>query len=67
MEKLMNVNAVGECLGISPFTVRLYIRQGKLTPIKIGRRILVSPSEVERFVTEAQSKGNRHTAGTTNS
>jgi hypothetical protein len=55
MEKLMDVNAVGECLGISPFTVRLYIKQKKLNPIRIGRRVLVEPAEIERFLTEAKA------------
>jgi excisionase family DNA binding protein len=55
MEKLMDVNGVAEQLGLSPFTVRLYIRQKKLNPIRIGRRVLVEPSEIERFLTEAKA------------
>jgi hypothetical protein len=50
----MDVCSAAEVLGISPFTVRLYIKQPKLIPIRIGRRVLLDPAETERFLAEAR-------------
>jgi excisionase family DNA binding protein len=55
MEKLMDIHAVAELLSISPYTVRLYIRQSKLIPVRIGRRVLVEMAEVQKFLAEAKA------------
>jgi hypothetical protein len=50
-EKLLwNVREAGAALSISPWTVRLYIRQRKLWPVRVGRRILLEPEECRRFL-----------------
>jgi excisionase family DNA binding protein len=54
MRSLKNVKQAAELLGISPWTVRAYIQDGKLTPVRIGRRVLLSEEELERFVNESQ-------------
>jgi excisionase family DNA binding protein len=53
MEALMSVEKAAETLGISPWTVRAYLREGKLQPVRIGRRVLLQPTELERFVNES--------------
>jgi excisionase family DNA binding protein len=50
MTKLLSVEAAAELLSISPWTVRKYVRIGKMRPIRIGRRVLLEQSELERFV-----------------
>jgi excisionase family DNA binding protein len=52
MQPLKNIEQTAELLGISPWTVRSYIKQGKLHPVRIGRRVLIAESEIERFVSE---------------
>jgi len=54
MTKLLSVQDAAELLSISRWTVRAYIRQGKLRPVRIGRRVLLREEEIERFV-EARS------------
>lgn len=50
-EKLLwNVREAGAALSISPWTVRLYIRQRKLRPVRVGRRVLLEPEECRRFL-----------------
>lgn len=50
-EKLLwNVREAGAALSISPWTVRLYIRQRKLRPVGVGRRVLLEPNECRRFL-----------------
>ena len=48
--KLFDVNEAATLLSISPYTVRFLIRQGKLSPVRIGRRVLVQECELERFI-----------------
>lgn len=45
----MTTNEAGEALGLSPHTVLVQIKNGKLTAEKIGRDWHVSPAEVERY------------------
>lgn len=58
MEPLQDVESAARLLSISPWTVRAYIRQGKLNPVRIGRRVLLEEAELERFVAEAKGSGN---------
>ena len=39
MNQLYDVNAAARQLAVSPWTVRAYIRQGKLHPVRIGRLV----------------------------
>lgn len=55
MESLLTVEAAAGVLGISPWTVRAYIRDKKITPVHIGRRVLLEPSELEKFVKAAKA------------
>jgi len=54
MNALMSIEKAAELLSISKWTVRDYIRSGKLRPVRLGRRVLLSESELERLVTESQ-------------
>ena len=55
MQRLKNVNEAAGLLGISPWTVRAYIRDGKLRPVRIGRRVLLEETELERLVTDGKT------------
>jgi excisionase family DNA binding protein len=61
MESLLTVESAAEFLGISPWTVRAYIRKKKLVPIHIGRRVLIEPSELRLFVERAKGKEKNDT------
>jgi len=50
--KLLSIEDSAGLLSISPWTVRKYIREGKLRPVRIGRRVLLEESELERFIME---------------
>ena len=50
MEPLQTVEQAAQMLGISPWTVRAYIKQAKLAPVRIGRRVLIEQAELRRFV-----------------
>lgn len=50
MQPLVDVNGAARLLSISPWTVRAYIRDGKLTPVRIGRLVRFTDQELQRFV-----------------
>lgn len=56
---LWNVKEAGATLGISPWTIRRYIAEEKLGVVRIGRRVLVEPSECRRLVEEGRRTARR--------
>jgi len=54
MKALKSVGEAAGLLGISIWTVRSYIRTGRLNPVRIGRRVLLEEAELERIVTEGR-------------
>jgi excisionase family DNA binding protein len=51
---LWNVKEAGLALGLSHWTIRRYISDGKLRTVRLGRRVLVEPSECRRLVEEGR-------------
>ncbi len=39
-------------LGLSPHTIRFYVRKGKITPVRFGRRVSIPMTEIERLARE---------------
>jgi excisionase family DNA binding protein len=54
LPRLLTLVAVAEALAVSPHTVRMWVRKGKLRPTRICRRLLFAPEEIARFVVEAK-------------
>jgi excisionase family DNA binding protein len=52
--RLYDVKDAAEILAISPWTVRAYIRNGKLRPIRMGRLVRLDEQELEQFVAGAK-------------
>jgi len=52
--KLLTLAAVAEALAVSPHTVRMWVRKGKIQPVRICRRLLFSPDEITRFLAGAK-------------
>ncbi len=48
--KLRTLKEVADDLAIAENTLRLYIRQGRLKSVKIGKHRRVSEEELERFL-----------------
>lgn len=52
MRPLNSIKEASGFLKISPWSVRGFIRDGKLTAVRLGRRVLIRQEELERFVAE---------------
>jgi excisionase family DNA binding protein len=55
MEPLHDVSSAAKLLAVSPWTIRLYIRQGKLRPVRIGRLVRLDQEELARFVASGKT------------
>lgn len=51
---LLTLVEVASALRVSPHTVRSWVRQGRLRPIRLCRRLLFRPDEIARFLAEAK-------------
>ena len=56
MTELYGVKDCAQMLGISEWTLRGLCKNQKLLPTRIGRRLLVSETELQRFIDECQTK-----------
>jgi excisionase family DNA binding protein len=54
----VGVKEAAAALGLSPWTIRQYIREGKIRGIRIGRRVLIEPSELQRLVEQGRRGGS---------
>jgi excisionase family DNA binding protein len=50
MDKLLSLEEVAQKLGVSVWTVHRLARSGRLASVRLGRRRLVSPADVEALV-----------------
>ena len=54
MEPLKSIEETAETLSLSPWTIRAYLRTGKIRPVRIGRRVLIEPDEIRRLIEEGR-------------
>ena len=59
MDVLFNIKEAASKLKVSPFTLRSWIYEGKLAPVKLGRRVLLTERELERFIDEGKRQGKQ--------
>jgi hypothetical protein len=52
--RLVNIRELADLWRVSPYTVKGWVRQDRLSPTRICRRLLFTPEECERFLREAQ-------------
>ena len=52
-DRLVSIKDAAAILAISPWTVRAWITQGKITSAKLGARRLIPESEINRLLAEA--------------
>lgn len=64
MKQLHDLKSAAAVLGISPWTVRSFISKGQLTPVRIGRRVLLEEVELERFISAGRATRVEHSVDT---
>lgn len=51
LDELYSVREIAEMAKLHPVTIRRHIKEGKLTPIKVGGSVRISQKEKDRFLT----------------
>jgi excisionase family DNA binding protein len=51
----IGVKEAAAALGLSHWTLRQYIRDGKLKAVRIGRRVLIEPGELQRLIEQGRT------------
>jgi excisionase family DNA binding protein len=54
MVSLLTLAAVAGVLAVSPHTVRMWVRKGRLRPVRLCRRLLFDPADVKRLLDSAR-------------
>lgn len=54
--KLLNVGEVADILGVSVQTIYSWVSRGRLPVVKVGRRTLFHPAELERWISMRSRK-----------
>jgi len=52
--QLLPLLAVARALSVSPHTIRAWVRQGKLKPVRLCRRLLFHPDDIARLLAGAR-------------
>ena len=66
IEPLQDIESAAKALSLSPWTVRSYIRKGKIRAVRIGRRVLLEERELQRLIDEGRDYApdwDRHPRG----
>jgi excisionase family DNA binding protein len=54
---VLDIKEAAQALCLSPWTIRRWIADGKLQTIRLGRRVLIEPSELKRIVEAGRKSG----------
>lgn len=55
----IGLREAAEMTGLSHWTLRKYIRKRRLQPIRIGRRVLLEPAELERLIAQGRTENKQ--------
>ena len=50
----LGLKEAADAVGLSHWTLRQYVRQGKLHAIKLGRSVLIEPAELQRLIKQGR-------------
>jgi excisionase family DNA binding protein len=51
-DRLFSIKDTAKCLSVSTFTINRLIRAKQLKAVRIGKRVLISLSEIDRVIAE---------------
>ena len=54
---LLSINQAADRLSLSPWTLRLWVKSGKLRAVRLGSRVLIEPREIEQLLEAGRRAG----------
>jgi excisionase family DNA binding protein len=55
----IGIREAARALGLSHWTLRAWIRQGRLRAVRLGRRRMIEPAELERLLRQGRLEAQR--------
>ena len=56
IQRLLSIDEAAARLGVSKYTLRGWLFQRRLPHVKLGRRVLVDPNDLDRFIETSRVK-----------
>jgi excisionase family DNA binding protein len=62
MEPLVvDIQEAARLTSLSPYTIRAYIKNGRLASVRVGRRVLIEPREIARLIEKGRTQASTAT------
>ena len=56
MEPLaVDIREAARLVSLSPYTIRAYVKSGRLASVRVGRRVLIEPREITRLIEKGRT------------
>lgn len=55
-DKLYTADQAAELLGVSPWTIRRWVREGQLRAFRVGRLVRIAASDMDAMLTTVEPK-----------
>lgn len=62
-DRLLSLDAAARFLGISPHTLRKYLAKGEMPRVKLLRRVLIDPADLQAFIERHKETRGRFLGG----
>ena len=59
MEQVMTLQEAADHLRVSPHTIRAWVYERRIMPVKMGRRVMFTQEEIQRFIERGKDEGLR--------
>ena len=59
MRQILTLQEAADHLRVSPHTVRAWVYERRIMPVRMGRLIMFSEEEIERFIERGKDEGLR--------
>jgi excisionase family DNA binding protein len=57
MEPLaVDIREAARLVSLSPYTIRAYVKSGRLASVRVGRRVLIEPREITRLIEKGRTQ-----------
>jgi excisionase family DNA binding protein len=59
MEQILTLKEAADHLRVSPHTIRAWVYERRIMPVKMGRRVMFTQEEIQRFIERGKDEGLR--------
>lgn len=53
---VVDIQEAARLVSLSPYTIRAYVKSGRLASVRVGRRVLIEPCEITRLIEKGRTQ-----------